>query len=192
MGKFCLEWMLIYSLISAFNSVENCRRSFSFSWKNSVSCLLVWGKYDRILLNFSSGKCLILIRVFCFLMIWKVMEANAGSVLDAPVVAQLETSRDVSEAESVNQSVEELFIKVDQVQLLWDSYKFDCVVFFFLFHSVFFSDVHRISVVLLIRFVRVTLTSCCGLVLFMSQSEFQILNEHWILWLTFCAFTVLN
>lgn len=58
------------------------------------------------------------------------MEANTGSVLDSSVAAQLETARDVSEAESMNQSVEEMFIKVDQVQLLLASYNLACTVSF--------------------------------------------------------------
>ncbi|KAG6423338.1 hypothetical protein SASPL_113732 [Salvia splendens] len=43
------------------------------------------------------------------------MEAKTESVLDAPVVAPPGTVRDMSEAESLNLGVEELFVKVDQL-----------------------------------------------------------------------------
>ncbi|XP_042059266.1 transcription factor GTE6-like [Salvia splendens] len=44
------------------------------------------------------------------------MEAKTESVLDAPVVAPPGTVRDMSEAESLNLGVEELFVKVDQLE----------------------------------------------------------------------------
>ncbi|KAL1562143.1 transcription factor GTE6-like isoform X1 [Salvia divinorum] len=45
-----------------------------------------------------------------------MMEAKTESVLDAPVVAPPETARDMSQAESLNRGVEEMFIKVDQLE----------------------------------------------------------------------------
>lgn len=54
-------------------------------------------------------------------MAWKVMDAKIGSVLDASVgvVGPQETVGNMSQMESMNQNVEEIFIKVDQVQILW-------------------------------------------------------------------------
>lgn len=55
-------------------------------------------------------------------MAWKVMDAKIGLVLDASVgvVRPQETVRSMSQMESMNQRVEEIFLKVDQVQILWD------------------------------------------------------------------------
>ncbi|KAH6809032.1 hypothetical protein C2S51_026815 [Perilla frutescens var. frutescens] len=44
------------------------------------------------------------------------METKIGSVLDVAVVAPKETVRDMSQVESLNESVEEMFIKVDQLE----------------------------------------------------------------------------
>lgn len=46
----------------------------------------------------------------------KLMEETIG---DASAVAPPETASDASQVESLNQTVDETFIKVDQVQLFW-------------------------------------------------------------------------
>lgn len=58
----------------------------------------------------------------------KLMEEKIG---DAPAVAPPETANNTSQVERLNQSVDEVFIKVDQVQLFSSFSNFDCKVFFF-------------------------------------------------------------